>query len=216
MSTWGTLLADIRIDLKDAGTTKRWSDEIIFLFAKDAIRAYSVDLPMQVYREVLTAANGSFALPSQYTGIISVESSEGVYLARYEPLQGKRIKLPSEARSYYVSGYVLYLDVTPSDGDTILFSYKKSHDVPTSKDDTTKAMTYPAEDEEIIRLFVKAKVAEQMRLAQSGLDRFKPGSGSRDDNPLMPEHDELMGEFRRRIAERSGGIIHLNRTGRFS
>ena len=55
MSTWGALLADLRTDLKDTGATPKWSDDTIYLFAKDAIRAYSVDLPLIVYREELAA-----------------------------------------------------------------------------------------------------------------------------------------------------------------
>ena len=74
-------------------------------------------------------------------------------------------------------------------------------------------MTSPVEDEEIVRLFVKAKISEQMRMRQSSLDRFKQGSGDRDDNPLLPEHNELMREYHYRIAQRLGGLIQLNRSG---
>ncbi len=47
-------------------------------------------------------------------------------------------------------------------------------------------------DEELIRLYVKAKATEQIRTQQSSLDRFKPGNGGRDDNPMNPEVRDLM------------------------
>jgi hypothetical protein len=217
MATWKALLADLRTDLKDTDAKPRWSDATLYLFAKDAIRAYSIDLPMTVYREKLTVASGAFALPNQCIGIISVESSEGVYLDRYEPKPGKKVRLSSAIISYYTSGGKLYLNLTPPTGTTILLTYKSIYDLPTTEDPiSTAVVNIPMEDEEIIRLFVKAKVSEQMRLGQSSLDRFKPGSGSRDDNPLLPEHNELMREYHERIAQRLGGVIQLDRHGRFS
>ncbi len=50
MTTWAQLLADIRIDLKDTGTTPRWSDAALYLYAKDAIRDYSSYFPLRVTR----------------------------------------------------------------------------------------------------------------------------------------------------------------------
>jgi len=216
MATWGALLADLRTDLKDTGTTPRWSDATLYLFAKDAVRAYSVDLPQIVYRELLTATDGVFTLPAECIGIISVESSEGVYLDRFEPKPGKKVRLSSAIVSYYTSGGKLYLNTTPTNGDTVMMTYKAVYDLPISEEDDDTIINIPIEDEEIVRLFVKAKISEQMRLGQSSLDRFKPGSGARDDNPLLPEHNELMREYHERIAQRLGGMIPLNRHGRFS
>ena len=216
MATWKALLADLRTDLKDTGTTPRWSDATLYLFAKDAVRAYSVDLPNIVFRETLTAADGVFTLPTECIGIISVESSEGVYLERFEPKVGKRVRLSSAIVSYYTSGGKLYLNTTPTNGDTVMMTYKAVYDLPISEEDDDTIINIPIEDEEIVRLFVKAKISEQMRLGQSSLDRFKPGSGARDDNPLLPEHNELMREYHERIAQRLGGMIPLNRHGRFS
>ena len=216
MATWKALLADLRTDLKDTGATPRWSDATLYLFAKDAVRAYSVDLPNIVFRETLTAADGVFTLPTECIGIISVESSEGVYLDRFEPKPGKKVRLSSAIVSYYTSGGKLYLNKTPTNGDTVMMTYKAVYDLPISEEDDDTIINIPIEDEEIVRLFVKAKISEQMRLGQSSLDRFKPGSGARDDNPLLPEHNELMREYHERIAQRLGGMIPLNRHGRFS
>ena len=71
----------------------------------------------------------------------------------------------------------------------------------------------PDPDLELIRLYVKAKVYEQMRSRTAALDRFKLGSGSRDDNPIAPEVADLMKVYHSKIAERiPGGNIELYRT----
>jgi hypothetical protein len=48
-----------------------------------------------------------------------------------------------------------------------------------------------------------------MRLAQASLDRFKPGSGDRDDNPMIPEFCQLMEEFHARVAQKLGGVVTI-------
>ena len=68
----------------------------------------------------------------------------------------------------------------------------------------------PDADLELIRLYVKAKVYEQMRSKQAALDRFKLGSGSREDNPIAPEVEDLMKIYHEKIMERiPGGDIEL-------
>lgn len=209
MTTWGDLLADIRTDLKDTSASPRWSSDTLFLYAKDAIRAYSADLPKLVYREALAASNGSFPLPGSFIAVISVESAEGETLEKLDIRPGVSRRLPTRATRFFTAGGRLYLDLPPANGDTVLLTYQAVHDLPTSKDDLAMALSVPTEDEELIRLYVRAKAIEQMRTAQSGLDRFKPGSGDRDDNPLAPEFHNLMAEFNRRIAMKLGGIVQL-------
>ena len=94
-------------------------------------------------------------------------------------------------------------------------TYDARHVIPAASDDTAALLTIPEDDEELIRLYVKAKATEQIRTQQASLDRFKPGSGSRDDNPMTPETGNLMQEYRNKIAERiKGGTIMLYRPGR--
>ena len=45
--TWSELLADIRADLQDTGTTPRWSDKTLYVYAKDAMRDYSIWFPQR-------------------------------------------------------------------------------------------------------------------------------------------------------------------------
>ena len=214
MTTWGGLLADIRSDLKDTGATPRWGDDILYLFAKDAINAYSLDFPLLSIRQEIMAANGTFDLPSNYLDAISVETAPGEYLKPLHPSIGLKIGRSQKATSFYISTGKLHLDKKPQDGMTVLLSYYGKYDLPTSKDDKDFELDIPQEDEELVRLFMKAKIAEQIRLQQSNLDRFKPSSGARDDNPMLPEHNELMKEYRERVAERTGGIVNMYSTHR--
>ena len=68
---------------------------------------------------------------------------------------------------------------------------------------------------ELIRLFVKAKIHEQMRAKTARQDRFDQGSGRRDDNPITPETVNLFKEYRQRIFDRMpGGAVKLYRVGK--
>jgi hypothetical protein len=213
MTTWGSLLAEIRIDLKDTGATPRWSSDTIYLYAKDAIRAYSQDLPLEIHSEAIAAISGSYPLPGNFLAVTSVENANG-YLSRYDVRPGRKSRTPLHATKFYVSGRRLYTDLPPTDGDIIHVTYRAIHDIPTVADDLTSELTIPVEDEELIRIYVKGKVIEQMRTGQSALDRFKPGSGDRTDNPLSPEYKSLFDEFDRRIAMKLGGVIHLQSSRR--
>lgn len=214
MTNWGELLAAIRIDLKDTGDRPRWSDDTLFLFAKDGIRVYSQDCPRYMFRTRLTAEDGTYPLPSNFLSVSTVEIAEGEYLELFEPRPGRRLRTPGKPTKFFVAGGRLHLDLPPRDGEEVLLSYKAVHDLPTSKDDLTRTLSIPPEDEELVRLFVRARAVEQFRTSQANLDRFKAGAGDRDDNPLMPESKELMTEFRRRMAEKLGGIIILTHGGR--
>lgn len=214
MTTWGDLLAAIRIDLKDTSDKPRWSDDTLFLFAKDAVRVYSQDCPRYMFRTRLIAENGTYPLPANFLSVSTVEVAEGEYLELFEPRPGRRLRTPSVPTKYFLAGGRLHLDLPPADGNAVLLSYKAGHDLPASKDDRSCVMSIPDEDEELIRLYIRARAVDQIRTSQASLDRFKAGSGDRDDNPLMPESRELMMEFRRRMAEKLGGIITLTNGGR--
>jgi hypothetical protein len=89
------------------------------------------------------------------------------------------------------------------------------HTIPSTYLSTSTVMTFPTSDEELIRLYVKAKANEQTRTKQSALDAFKLGSGRRDDNPVAKEVGTLMDEYYAKIAERTpGGFVSLYRPGR--
>jgi hypothetical protein len=226
--TWSEFLAEMRSDLQDEGTTQRWSDKMLYIYTKDGIRDYSTWFPKRVDRLVLTLSpdGQSYPLPVDYIEDISVECPIDTFLERRATRPGLRYRNTPRPFSYYVSGGGLYISA-PADNAwlqnlfsspaevTVNLTYFSSHPVPASEADTTFALTIPDADVELIRLYIKAKVYSQMRGKQAALDRFKLGTGKRDDNPLLPEVDDLMAEYHRGIAERlPGGCIYLYRPGR--
>lgn len=212
MATWATILAEIRAELKDAGTTKKWSDDLLYLYFKDAIKDYSMHFPSRKYRVTMTLSNGYCTLPSDYLGAPQVESPQDRYLEERIARPGSRYPAYYPPTSFYIEGTKLYFNGVPS--DTILLSYDAMYPFPSSKDDTTFTVTIPNADEELLRLYVRAKAYGQTRSVQSSLDRFKLGSGSRDDNPLEPEFGNLMDEYNAKVAERyPGGVVRLYRPG---
>ena len=209
MTTWADLLLDLRTDLQDEAATPRWSDRMLYLYAKDGIRDYSVWFPKRVDNLALTVKNGAFLLPADYIEDIHVEYPEGFFLSKMQVKPNTR-RLPGVskfANYYYIQGGNLYLG-SPS-SDAISLTYLASHGVPTSEADDSFELTVPDADMELVRLYVKAKVYSQMRSRQASLDRFKTGTGKRDDNPLSPEVEDVWADYNKGIISRSGGGVIL-------
>jgi hypothetical protein len=214
--TWADLLADIRADLQDTGTVKKWDDKLLFLYAKDAIRDYSTWFPKRIDRSVLSHIGETYPLTLDFVEDIHVESPRDHFLEKRQDRPG--VRYPATGKRpfyYYIQGGNLYLNGTPLDGDEVLLTYLATHPVPASETDAAFVVTVPDADVELIRLYVKAKVYSQMRSRQASLDRFKQGTGARDDNPLLPEVDDLMNDYYTAISQRvRGGVITLYRAGR--
>lgn len=214
MTAWDEVFSDIRTDLKDTSATPRWSDDSIFLWTKDAVRDYSLYLPLVMRRVELTLSGSSYPLPVDYLQDIYVECPRDNIIEMRMDRPGTKFSTVSVPSRYMVEGGQLYLNASPLAGDEVLLSYYARHTLPTAYSDTS-VITVPDDDMELIRLYVKAKAAEQLRTQQAALDRFKLGSGDRDDNPLLPEYEILMSEYRNKIAERiGGGVVLLYRPGR--
>lgn len=214
MATWGELLANLRADLKDPQSEKpKWTNETLWVFTMDAIRDYSMDLPKDVYRYQLTASNGCWTVPANFLNEKTIELEAGYYLEKAVERPGARIRSSYTATTYRIIGGKIYTEPSPTDGATCLLTYYAIHDGPADPSDTEAVISVPVHDEELIRLYAKAKAIEQFRTSQSNLDKFKP-SGERDDNPLYKEHEFLMSEYRRKLADRSGGIVLLYKVGR--
>lgn len=213
MSTWGELLADIRADLKDTSTTQRWPDTSLYVWTKDAIRDYSVHFPMSKSAAV-TVSDGKYALPADCDHVLYVTCPDDNYLEQRDTRPGVEYLAVFKPTLYHIREGFLYLNGSPSTGEVVTVFYEAKHPVPASETDTTFDLTIPEGDEELLRLYVKAKATEQIRTATSNLDRFSPGSGRRDDNPLEPETNNLMIEYYRKVAQRfPGGVIRLYRPG---
>lgn len=215
MSTWGALKTDIRADLKDDSSSPRWSDSSLYVWAKDAIRDFSLHFPRELSAE-LTVSNGAYPLPDRYMDDRFLTCPDSRYLERRITQPGIKYKsLFNNPTLYWIEETNLYLNGEPSAEDVVTLYYLAYHTIPASASDDDFVLTIPEYDEELIRLFVKAKANEQIRTKQSNLDRFRPGTSNRSDNPLEPEVENLMDEYFRRIAERyPGGAIRLYRTGR--
>lgn len=213
MTTWANFLSELREIIDDNSDSPRYTDELLYMYTKDAVRDYSTHFPRRIDRLEMVYADGSYALPSDFVDDLYVESPQDRFLERRNSVPGRRYGSPTRPLYYYVSGGSLYLSGSPYESDAVLLTYFATHEIPASQDDQTFVFTIPDRDIELPRLYVKAMVTGQMRSKQSKQDRFKP-AGRRDDNPLMPETMSLMDEYHMKINARLGGkAIRLYRQG---
>lgn len=214
MADWTTLLNDIRLDLQDTSDNPKYSDKVLYLYTKDAIRDYSTWFPKRNDHVAMTLVNGAYPLPVDFIEDIHVECPGDTYLEKRYAQNGVSFKKTSVPSSYYVHGGNLYLSAPTT--LPVYLSYLGAHPVPMSELDGTFQITVPEADLELLRLYVKAKTLGQLRGRQAALDRFKV-TGARDDNPLIPETGDLMGQYHAAIAQRvRGGVILLHLIGRGS
>ena len=211
-TTWAELLVDVRAELEDTDAdTYEWSDALLYLWLKDAIADYSLYNPVTKSATVSVIADASYAFPTDYLVDLFVEAPAGSYLRKRFLSPGRRFtRTTGDPIYYWVLGSTLVLNSETT--EDVLLTYNAIHETPATVDDDTFELTVPIRDEELLRLYMKAKAHENMRSGQSSLDRFALGSGARDDNPLEPEYDNLMEDYERKIYERyGGGVIILYR-----
>ena len=94
MATWSDLLTDLRVELDDTEEEYKFSDDLLFLFCKDAIRDYSQNFPLKVFREELTAADSKFQLPASFLEIDAVEMPLDTYLEEISRRPGTVVNVP--------------------------------------------------------------------------------------------------------------------------
>ena len=214
MTTWAGFLAELRQDIQDTGATPRWSDQMLYVYTKDAIRDYSQWFPKRVDRLLITPADSVYALPADYVDDVLVECPLDRFLERRHEIPGRRYGSLTRPLYYHIQGGNLYLQGNPLEGDSLYLTYEAIHPIPASETDSPFVFTVPDSDMELIRIYVKAQVHGQMRSKQARLDRFEPGSGRRDDNPLTPELSNIMDDYHEKIATRlRGKVIKLYRVG---
>jgi len=218
MTTWADLLADLRSDLQDESTTKpKWSDATLYRFTKDGVYDYSIWFPQRKNRvELSLDGTGSYyVLPTDFVEDITLENPLDRFLEKREDIPGRKYADTYRPVNYFVQGQALYLNGTALSDEGVYLTYNALHDVPTSEADTTFVFTVPERDLELIRLYARAMIHEQMRSKTARLDRFDPGSGRRDDNPLAKETNLILDDYREKITRRIGGrAIRLYRPGR--
>ncbi|OHD20495.1 MAG: hypothetical protein A2Y38_06825 [Spirochaetes bacterium GWB1_59_5] len=218
-TVWELMLADLREDLKDTSETPKWSDDVLLVYLKDAIRDYSTWFPRRIDRTVLEAEESAYALPDDFVDVVFLECPRDTYLEVRNPQPGTRFPTVSSGPVlFYIDGGSLYLWGSPDSGDEVLLTYRAVHSIPDDWDDAETALTVPQRDLELIRLYIKAKAYENMRSKQASLDRFKlraTAGSDRQDNPLSPEVADLMATYHQKISARlGGGTIKLYRSGR--
>lgn len=214
MTTWADFLAEVRLDVQDTGATPRWTDEMLWVYTKDAIRDYSQWFPRRVDRLLITPVDGVYALPVDYIADVYVELPIDRFLERRQEIPGRRYGSLTRPLYYYINGGSLYLGGSPLEGDALYLTYDAIHRIPASETDNAFVFTVPDVDLELLRLYVRAQVHSQMRSKQARLDRFDAGSGRRDDNPLTPEMSNIMLDYQNKINSRlKGKAIKLHRVG---
>jgi hypothetical protein len=203
-NTWAGFLAELRIELDDIGATPRWNNNVLFIMTRDGIRDYSTYFPTRVDHTTLVSVVGNdkkFTLPSSFIDDIFVECPEGNYLDVRRERPGVRLATSNSPLFYFVDAGFLYLDASPG-GAAVLLSYYGSHGVPASATDITFTLTIPDSDLEVLKLYVQARVNVLIRNRQAQLDRFKQGSGTREDNPIIEETTDFFARYNEAIAKR--------------
>lgn len=199
--TWGQILTELREDLQDtSATSPRYSDKLLYLYAKDAVADYSLYFPLRVDAREITPVNGIYPLPENFIDEIFVECPRGVYLTP-RPIRPGIVKIASTIPfRYEIESGGVYIDAaTPF---SIWLTYYATHGFPASEDALAFELTIPPTDMELVRLYVRARIAAQIRSRQANLDRYRE-EGRRDDNPLGLEYRALMDEYHLKVQQRT-------------
>lgn len=219
--TWATFLAELRTELADpTSVNPRYTDDLLYIYARDGIRDYSQFFPRTVHQQKLVSMEGNvrgYVLPEDVLGIEDVQCPLDTHLQLRQERPGSQVSVTKRLLFYYIIGENLFLNYDPrSEGDGVYLSYYALHPVPTGKADATFSITVPNADLELIKLFVMGKVQIKVRNDQSRLDRFKITSGPRDDNPMLVESVDFMERYHEGITRRMrGGRVQLYRQRHF-
>lgn len=216
MTTWAQLLGEVQTELKDL-EGKKFPKETIYIYLKDAISDYSQFFPLRVIREQLVydADVEAFTLPENILTDIQVESPRDRFIERRIVRPGVRFSMTATPTLYWIEGGYLFLNSKSIDEAEVLLTYDALHGLPANADDDDYNLTVPSRDDELIRLYLRAKVSGQVRQHQATLDRFRVGGGKRTDNPMEPETGNLWDEYDMKVATRTpAGTVYLWRPGR--
>ena len=214
---WGQFLTELRSELKDDGTTQKFSDDLLYVFLRDGIWALSEWLPRDIGRVTLTAEETDpkkFALPTDFIEEYLVECPLDNALTFRYVRPGVRRATSVRPLFYWTNAGFLFLDADPGE-NTVLISYYGVHGIPPDASDTNFDLTVPMRDIELLKLYILGRVFQRERSRQAMLDRFKLGTGDRQDNPIEPEVVDYMEQFQEKLAERIGGkAVFLTRERR--
>jgi hypothetical protein len=214
---WGEFLSELRNELNDSGATPKFSDDLLYVFLRDGVWALSEWLPRDFGRVELLAQEADpkkFALPADFIEEYLVECPADKALTFRFVRPGVRRAASARPLFYWTNAGYLFLDADPS-GNAPLISYYGVHGTPANAEDASFELTVPLRDVELLKLYILGRAYQRERSRQSMLDRFKLGSGDRQDNPVTPEVNEFMLQFNEKLSERVGGkavFLTRNRT----
>lgn len=211
---WGEFLTELRGELNDTSATPKFSNDQLYVFLRDGTVSLSEWLPRDVGRLALTAEvtdTKKFALPSDFIEEYLVESPLDNALSFRFVRPGVRRSTSARPLFYWTNAGFLFLDADPG-ANAVLISYYGVHGIPANAADTTFVLTIPLRDIELLKLYILGRAYQRERSRQSMLDRFKLGSGDRQDNPVSPEVNEYLQQFNEKLYERIGGkAVFLSR-----
>lgn len=208
--TWETLLADLRVDMKDTGETPKLAASTAYLYLKWALQDYSHFNPYITSTTLDLDSDGIAALPTDCIRVLEVRDPDTDYLIN--PLRGINTNPPGHTiadkyRRWWEQGTNLRMNTWGNDPDTVTLFYEAYHAAPDDADDTTHVFTFPEYDERPILLHIRASDMNTIRSRQSKLDRYKlrvQAGNTRTDNPAAPEELNLMDEFLQIMYDRYG------------
>lgn len=211
MTTWGSFLEDLRLDLQDTSETNPVNtDRLLYIYARDAIRDYSQYFPLRKDGVEIAVADGRYPLPADYVDEILVEAPKGSYLSPRPLTPGIKKVTGTLPQRYEVTGGGIYLDAPYT--KSIWLTYYAYHAVPTSESATEEILTIPDGDLELPRLYVRIRIAAQLRSKTARNDRYREDA-RRDDNPLEDEYQSLMAEYQNKIITRTDSVAVILRRG---
>lgn len=198
---WGTFLTDLREDLQDTSESNpAYTSRLLYLYALDGMRDYSQYFPLRVDALEIEGVDGRFPLPANYIEDITVECPRGKYLTPRPILPGMTKIVGYVPTRYEIEGGGIYLDAPTT--ESIWLTYYAYHTFPTSEVDTDAEISIPDGDTELLRLYIRARIAAQLRMKTARNDRYREDA-RRDDNPLEDEFSHLMAEYHNKISART-------------
>ena len=201
---WSDLKIELRIELDDSGATPKWDDATLFTYLREALADYSQYFPLVSEVAALTVSLTNplkYCLPTDFLEENQVQSPAGNILELRRGRSGSRLSSGEHPLFYYVDGTFLFLDANPG-SSAVLMTYDAIHSMPANMTDDAFVLSVPSVDIELIKLYIVGKVNTRQRNAQSRLDRFKLGTGTREDNPMRMETEDFFARYYQKIAER--------------
>lgn len=193
---WSELRSEIRYQLKDSGSTPKWADGELLVYVNYALRDYSRYFPVEGAADVALSTDGSATINSDWT-ILAVEYPDNSFLDELVVKPGT--KLWSSTTGYYMLEGKMWV-VHSDDPSTVRVHYTTVRDTVSADSDTVNV---PAEDEELIALYVLAKCTERVGEQSANLDRWR--EGRRDDNPLVVMQNHYYIRYIEGIGSRMAG-----------